>query len=67
MKDKKKCLTCAYAMNGYSNSTMKTCCDYLEVTGTSRIVKEMADGSYKSRECTSYTPKQGRKLSPWQR
>ena len=54
MKDRKRCETCKYSTSKYRQTHMSTLCNYIQITGHSRVVQEYDDGSYGSSHCNYY-------------
>ena len=54
MKDRKRCKTCKYRTSNYRQTHVSTMCNYITITGHSRMIQELADGSYGSSHCNYY-------------
>jgi hypothetical protein len=54
MKDRKRCKTCKYRTSDFRQTHMTAMCNYLAITGHSRMIQELADGSYGSSHCNYY-------------
>lgn len=53
MKKPSVCKGCKYRM-GRQNSDLKDVCNYIEITGRSRLVIERENGGYKTDSCICY-------------
>ena len=54
MKNKDVCIGCKYHVKTCTKVVFKNICDYAEMTGKSRLVKEMQNGGYKEDSCICY-------------
>lgn len=64
LKKSKVCKGCKYLLTG-KTSPMQGCCDYLSVTGKSRLMYERKHGGYKVDSCVCYEKGKQRKVSPY--
>lgn len=53
MKNPKVCKGCKYRMRAQSGE-FKNVCNYIEITGRSRLVVERENGGYKTDSCICY-------------
>lgn len=54
MKKKGVCNGCRYQVTYKNNNSFAFNCDYCEMTGRSRLVKEREEGGYKKDSCVCY-------------
>jgi hypothetical protein len=65
MKDKKVCEGCKYYKKHNTNPYFVGICDFLDMTGKSRIAIEMQNGGTKHDSCVCYEAKKDKNAVGW--